>query len=117
MQFAQLKIGQLFEFAEPQSRLEAFFTANARADEFHYKDRQTGQLHRVDDLSSEVYTVDINTPLTHEDLLAYGLEWVKADDEHGETRSGYWVPGDGNGKGYGEFFGETVEAAVQAIVG
>lgn len=117
MDFAQLKIGQHFEFTQPQSRLAAFFTANIKVDQHRYKERGKDTLIRIDGLDSQVHPVDFRTPLTHEELLDYGLEYLTADNEHGETKSGYWMPGDGNGAGYGQFYGETVSAAVSAVIG
>ena len=55
--------------------------------------------------------------LTHEDLIDRGCVCCTAEDHFGDTRSGYWLVGDGNGKGYGHFLGETVEAAAAAFQG
>jgi len=56
--------------------------------------------------------------MTHEELLAYGCTYVKAEDRFGDTRTGYWIQGDDpNHKVYGDFLGETEEAATQAIRG
>lgn len=29
--------------------------------------------------------------MTHAELIAYGCEFCKREDRHGETKSGYWV--------------------------
>lgn len=55
--------------------------------------------------------------MTHKELLERGCVYATAEDHYGDTRTGYWYPGDGYGKGYGDFLGETPEAATQAIVG
>ena len=53
--------------------------------------------------------------MNHKELIEYGCEYVKAEDHLGDTHSGYWMPGDGDGKGYGDFLGATPEAATEAL--
>ena len=56
-------------------------------------------------------------PFTHEQLLHRGCDYCTAEDHFGDTRSGYWIAGDGYGKGYGQFLGETTQAATEALRG
>ena len=55
---------------------------------------------------------------TMEFLREHGAIFAKAEDQHGDTKSGWWVPGDEPYKPepYG-FLGETCEDAVAAYVG
>jgi len=47
--------------------------------------------------------------MSHEELIAYGCEFKIAEDDFGDTQSGYWLGG--------QFIGGTPEAATAAIVG
>jgi len=58
------------------------------------------------------------TASAHEQLIALGCTYVKAEDRFGDTRTGYWFQGDDpTHRVYGDFLGETEEAAMQAIKG
>jgi hypothetical protein len=57
------------------------------------------------------------TAMSQGQLIDYGCDYCTAEDQFGDTRSGYWFPGDGDGQGYGDFLGETPEAATMAISG
>lgn len=56
--------------------------------------------------------------MNHEELIEYGCDYCIAEDQYGETKSGYWMPGeDPNHKVFGIFLGETPEIATEAIRG
>ncbi len=56
--------------------------------------------------------------LTAQELIEeYGAVLAVAEDERGITRAGYWIPGDGDGEGFGTYLGGDEASATEAIVG
>lgn len=55
--------------------------------------------------------------MTHDQLLLEGYELCRATDANGQDHTGYWMPGDGYGDGYGTFVGRTPEEATVSIEG
>lgn len=48
-----------------------------------------------------------NTDAQHDELIARGAELAKMEDQHGDTKSGWWIDG--------VYLGKTTRDAIEAL--